>query len=250
MKFFFGNKALAILWIAVTVLAVFLANRYLQGALNGFIDFLAGPDLKAERFSLLLRFEEIINQVSEFIFVRVQFNPQRTVVKIPGLDVTINNWLILLFLLVPILLLAYKAYSRALKTEGWWDDVLAIFMIWGTLSLIFDLGVRWFPPAANAKWLKDLGLLVIEGVALLRGRRGVLENPKLFLLALRVIVIMSFLLWTNITANVFVFLGRSIEALGKELVQHPAVAWPLWGAFGAFAGWAALEDELKTARNP
>lgn len=247
MKALFRPVARPAVYVFITLVALILATKQLGGILNQFSDFMASNFFRRDQFpfSLATKVEELIGKIVDFIFASVSFDPQRTVVKVPGLEFTINNWVFLGLLMVLFAFVLYKVYDYALDTDELWDDVVALGLIWLVVGVLSELATRWGLTLLKPIWAKNILVILIILLALWRGRRGVMENLRTFLRAIPIVAIAAFFLWTRESANVVVFVLRGLEAFGKELVQLNVPTFGFWSLIGFLVVHSWLADQTK-----
>ena len=154
---------------------VLSATVFIKDWLNQLADFLRTSGMFSPAnipFNALPGLNSWIDGAAAFIKNSIKFDPNQAIVTAGSF--VVKGWMLALFFAILLLIIAVVLYARALTSPAWFDDFLAIFVIYIVLRIISHI-------------------VALTSLPLLDSFRNFLDNPTTsFLLLLTLLIFLSF----------------------------------------------------------
>jgi hypothetical protein len=198
-------------------------------------------------FSTVPGLNKLIDDWANTVPARVQFDPSNRILGLGPLNV--YGWMLAAFFGILIFGLAIYLYGRALNSPAWYDDFVALFVVYLTFrleghivaiaKLPIENSVRAFVDNPTTAFLTLL-LLVIGLVLFGQGFR----SKRAFWRALIEIMIVALFMFPRETANAISYVIQLLGLFGSELDlrKNPSFA-VIWGMIGMFLALQRLMTE-------
>lgn len=229
----FGIRSLIYWW------GFFTATVFLQEWLTRASEFFKTTDMFSEKnvpFSIKPGLNGAIDGASEYIRSKIQFNPALPIVSIGSFSVP--GWALAIIFGLILLAIAISLYIRALNTDIWFDDMIALFVIYvvfrveGHIVAVADLpisaSVRGFVNNPTTAFL----LLAVLLLFLVFFGEG-FHSQRAFWRALGELTFIALFMFPQETAQLIGYFIGGLFAFGSGLQKNTAFA-AIWGLIGLF----------------
>lgn len=188
-------------------------------------------------FNLLFSVDNAIQSVADYIKNVVKFKPEAELVRI-GTTVIPNLVLAVLFGLICIIFAALLV-RRALRSPLWFDDFVAIFVMYAVLRIVGHITsltqtlplANWFRVFADSREAAYLVLMVLLLFLTFFGEG--FESKRAFWRAVTAIFILSLFMFPEDVAKRFGDLLNAFALFGDGLLKSENVAFAIaWGVIG------------------
>lgn len=229
---------------------VLTASFFVQEWLQRLGDFFKTSALFSSNqlpFSTVPGLNKLIDDWANTVPASVQFDPSNRILGLGPLNV--YGWMLAAFFGIMIFGLAIYLYGRALNSPAWYDDFVALFVVYLTFrleghivaiaKLPIENSVRAFVDNPTTAFLTLL-LLVIGLVLFGQGFR----SKRAFWRALIEMMIVALFMFPRETANAISYVIQLLGLFGSELDlrKNPSFA-VIWGMIGMFLALQRLMTE-------
>ncbi len=229
----FGFRSLVYWW------GILSATVFVRDWLQQLVGFLREPTRFVSQnlpFSVVPGINGWIDGVAKYIRDTVKFNPSQIVATIG--PVTIQGWVLAVVVGLIFFGAAVGFYIRALKSSSWYDDFLALFVIYVVLRVIGHIVALASLPFATAfrMFVDNPTTAYFVIIILLLGLSFIGEgfrSKRAFWRALIAALLISFLMFPAETARAFSYVVEALAFFGNSLDLKQNAAFAIaWGAIG------------------
>ncbi|MBI5029659.1 MAG: hypothetical protein HZB51_03975 [Chloroflexi bacterium] len=240
----FGVRSL-IYWWAVLTATVFVKDWLRQLAV-----LLKSPDMFTPSkipFSTLPGLNGVIDNVATYVSTAIKFNPNQVLATIGPIG--IPGWSLAIIAGLVLLLFGVRTYIHALRSEPWYDDFFALFILY--VIIRFEghiIGSTSLPLLANFKELavnQALSFFIIIGLLLGLSFSGSgFRSRRAFWRASTAALLVAMFIYPRETANIVGWAVDLLAQLGDALILPANLPFAvLWGAIGMFLALQRLTQE-------
>jgi hypothetical protein len=238
----FGVRSL-IYWWGMLTATVFVRDWLFQLAI-----FFKTSDLFLATqipFNLLPTIDNAIKGVADYIRLTVKFNPDAELVRI-GTTVVPNYVLAVLFGAICVVFAALLV-RRALRSHLWFDDFVAIFVMYAVLRIVGHITsltqaiplANWFRVFADSKEAAYIVLMILLLFLTFFGEG--FQSKRAFWRAVIAIFILSLFMFPQAVSSYFGDLLNALALFGAGLLDTKNVAFAIvWGVIGMLLAWYRL----------
>lgn len=246
MRALFSTRGILLIWILLT------ASTGLSVQLRGM-----ATEMKTTSATMVTPINSVFQSINNFaleqsqtFFRNVKFDPNSVVVDIKSLG-SIQTRHMMAFVGIVLLVLAVFLYQRAIKSDTFADDLLALFAfyVFVVIELSIVLGLGFNVAVALQRGYVLAAFIII--IAILSWRAGALQDTRLFFRALIEIGILALFLFPDGTIAGTAGFFTSLADFGDYMKKSASVflVWSIIGAILALTELYALGRRSTRSSN-